>query len=218
MRGGRIFFEPAQAVRNTATVMTETAVVATAAPLLPEGLRIYEDFIDEKCEQALLSELDEGKWGNVAGAASRRVQQFGRAHPYKGRHYPKEAPEMPKGVAALGEKLVTDRAVAAAPDQVIVNDYVPGQGIGAHIDSVLFYGPEIATVTLGSGAVMQFRFGDSVFDVYLPPRSLAVLSGRARYIYSHEIAARKTDVVNGAVVARKRRVSVTYRKMLPQGG
>eukprot|EP00897_Mesotaenium_endlicherianum_P001874 jgi/Mesen1/1714/ME000138S00572 len=50
--------------------------------------------------------------------------------------------------------------------------------------------------------------------VYLPPRSLLVLSGEARYAWSHYIPHHKQDMVNGEVVQRaERRVSFTFRKV-----
>mmetsp|Transcript_2789 Transcript_2789/g.5112 ORF Transcript_2789/g.5112 Transcript_2789/m.5112 type:complete len:89 (-) Transcript_2789:687-953(-) len=44
--------------------------------------------------------------------------------------------------------------------------------------------------------------------VYLPPRSLVLLSGDARYKWEHMIVSRTTDTVNGEVLPRKLRVSL----------
>jgi alkylated DNA repair protein alkB family protein 8 len=70
---------------------------------------------------------------------------------------------------------------------------------------------------------MQFRHPDrrSVKEraVYLPPRSLLVLTGEARYLWSHGIVPRKLDLVPAAegltVLERRRRVSLTFRKVNP---
>jgi alkylated DNA repair dioxygenase AlkB len=40
---------------------------------------------------------------------------------------------------------------------------------------------------------------------------LLILSGEARYDWTHEIPARKSDVINGARQPRTRRVSLTFR-------
>jgi len=55
--------------------------------------------------------------------------------------------------------------------------------------------------------------------VYLPPRSLVLLSGDARYKWEHMIVSRTTDTVNGEVLPRKLRVSLTLRTALalPKG-
>ena len=47
--------------------------------------------------------------------------------------------------------------------------------------------------------------------VYLPPRSLLLMSGSARYEWEHMIVGRMTDTVDGEVLRRERRVSLTLR-------
>ena len=47
--------------------------------------------------------------------------------------------------------------------------------------------------------------------MFLPPRSILVLGGEARYAWYHSIACRKIDKVDGDFYFRKRRVSLTFR-------
>mmetsp|Transcript_6189 Transcript_6189/g.8618 ORF Transcript_6189/g.8618 Transcript_6189/m.8618 type:complete len:324 (+) Transcript_6189:248-1219(+) len=63
---------------------------------------------------------------------------------------------------------------------------------------------------------MDFRYPGSTEkkSIVLPRRSMLVLTGSARYEWSHGIAHRKIDCINGVVVQRKRRVSLTLRKVL----
>ena len=49
--------------------------------------------------------------------------------------------------------------------------------------------------------------------IYLPPRSVYVLTGEARWEWAHGIEARTRDRVDGRVVLRDTRVSVTFRWM-----
>jgi alkylated DNA repair protein alkB family protein 8 len=49
--------------------------------------------------------------------------------------------------------------------------------------------------------------------VFLPPRSLIILAGPARYEWTHAISSRTSDKVNGVVVDRLRRVSLTFRQV-----
>ena len=49
--------------------------------------------------------------------------------------------------------------------------------------------------------------------LYLPPRSLYVLTGESRYAWFHSIAERRTDRVEGSVKFRRRRLSLTYRSV-----
>jgi hypothetical protein len=47
--------------------------------------------------------------------------------------------------------------------------------------------------------------------MHLPPRSLLLMSGPTRYEWSHQIVTRMTDCVDGVVIPRKTRVSLTLR-------
>ena len=72
-----------------------------------------------------------------------------------------------------------------------------------HIDSVKFSGGVVAGLSLRSTAVMTLQHesrGDTV-QLTLPPRSLYVLQGQARYEYTHAIR----------VVDRGRRISLIFR-------
>ena len=53
--------------------------------------------------------------------------------------------------------------------------------------------------------------------LHLPPRSLLILAGEARYQWSHGINPRKFDKINGELVPRGRRVSFTFRHVVKPG-
>jgi len=110
-------------------------------------------------------------------------------------------------------------------DQLTLNDYPPGAGIGSHIDTHSAFEDGIASLSLGSSCVMVFiKKGRSVPEqdhptgplskaVFLPRRSLVVLTGEARYLWSHGIPFREADLnPEGEAVPRSRRISLTYRK------
>ena len=133
--------------------------------------------------------------------------------------------------------------------QVIVNFYRPGEGITPHVDLLERFGDGIAGVSLGSGCVMRFRRaaahdssggadvqgdaesreqnGDGCeegedYDVFLPHGSVYVMSGEARYRWTHGIEGRTEDWVQdrpgsdiGRWVMRSIRVSITFRWLLP---
>ena len=102
-------------------------------------------------------------------------------------------------------------------DQVIVNEYKPGQGISSHIDCEPCFKDTIVSLSLGSGCVMNFRNKSDKtkkIPVWLAPRSLVILSGEARYEWLHGIAARKWDEWDGEKHERQRRVSLTFRKVI----
>jgi hypothetical protein len=49
--------------------------------------------------------------------------------------------------------------------------------------------------------------------LHLPARSLLILTGEARYEWQHGIAPRRSDKIDGRMVPRGRRVSLTFRQV-----
>lgn len=49
--------------------------------------------------------------------------------------------------------------------------------------------------------------------LYLPPRSLYILTGESRYAWFHSISERRTDRAEGQTLFRRRRISLTYRSI-----
>ena len=97
-----------------------------------------------------------------------------------------------------------------------MNEFLPGQGISAHIDCVPCFANTVASLSLGSRCIMDFsnpKTGEKK-SIVLIERSLIVLSGPARYEWQHAIPARKSDIINGAKIERGRRVSLTFRNII----
>lgn len=106
-------------------------------------------------------------------------------------------------------------------NQLTVNHYKPGEGIGSHVDTPSAFGDGLISISLSGGIVMEFRKVDSPETkklVYLPPRSLVLMSGPARYEWDHMIVTRRTDTHDGIVLPRKLRVSLTLRTALTLAG
>lgn len=61
---------------------------------------------------------------------------------------------------------------------------------------------------------MDFAKNDKKIELLLLPKSLVVLKDEARYLWTHGIAKRKTDIWNGEKIARGRRISLTFRKVV----
>jgi alkylated DNA repair dioxygenase AlkB len=62
--------------------------------------------------------------------------------------------------------------------------------------------------------VMRFSRADQFYDLYLQPHSLLILSGQARYEWTHAIPARQSDRIDGIKIMRGRRVSLTFRTVI----
>ena len=82
-------------------------------------------------------------------------------------------------------------------DQLIINEYFPGQGIAPHIDCEPCFTNTIASISLGSATVMDYTKDTTSIPVVLRPRSLVVMKEESRYEWKHGIASRKTDKING---------------------
>jgi len=177
-----------------------------------KGLRYVKNFISSEREQDLITKIDSLPWQNVL---KRRVQHYGYRYDYKLRKTTENLylGPLPDFLEDLAQTLHKDRYIVSKPDQVIVNEYQPGQGISPHIDCVPCFGDEIISLSLGSGAIMQLTNGEQKEGIYLDPASLIILSDEARYQWTHAIPARRSDLVNGDRMTRGRRLSLTFRTM-----
>lgn len=178
------------------------------------GLTYLPDFISEEAETLLLQAIDRQSWLNDL---KRRVQHYGYKYDYKTRSISADMAlgPFPDWLNKFVCKYFPFKQFRENPDQVIVNEYKPGQGISAHIDCVPCFCDTVASLSLGASATMVFqRAGNTHQEIRLKPRSLLVLSGPARYDWAHAIPARKSDLVDKKRVPRERRVSLTFRKVI----
>ncbi len=99
------------------------------------------------------------------------------------------------------------------PDQLIINEYEPGQGISAHIDKIEDFGPVVWSVSLGGNCTIVFEKDGKKESFYLKRRSLFIMSGDSRYKWTHEIPKRKSDTYNNKKIERTTRTSMTFRTL-----
>lgn len=181
-------------------------------PSIP-GLICVSGFLSEP--STLLATLDRMPW---LDDLSRRVQHYGWRYDYRSHRVHPEAylGPLPGFLQDVAVELFTVGLLKCVPDQAIVNEYLPGQGIAAHIDCEPCFGPEIAMISLGDDYPMRFTNVSTAqaIDVWQPVGSACVISGPARYEWRHEIAKRKSDLFDGTRKLRKRRVSVTFRNVI----
>lgn len=181
-----------------------------------KGLYYFPSFINATMQSGLIRKIDGQPWENTL---KRRVQQYGYQYDYKNRkindtHWLSPLPSWTDQIETL---LHQQGIFEAGPDQLIVNEYLPGQGIALHIDRPSCFGETIAILSLGSRVVMGLVHADSreSSGILLKSGSLLVLKGPARYEWKHGIAARRTDRIQGTSFKRKRRISLTFRKGIP---
>jgi alkylated DNA repair dioxygenase AlkB len=173
------------------------------------GLIYIPDYITDVEEKQFIKSIGKQDWDN---SLKRRVQHYGYRYDYKARNVTDDMylGKLPKWLNDIASKIKEDGLCEDVPDQVIINEYEPGQGISPHIDCESCFGPRIFSLSLGSAAVMEFTLqGKPKKEVILAQRSLVMMYGEARSIWRHSIPARLKD--NG--VERGVRISLTFRNV-----
>ena len=184
------------------------------------GLKFVENFLipaqQDYCVQQVDAAVDE--WRNDL---SRRVQHYGWRYDYKARAI---TPDMhigalPDWLADLARRLYDETGLFdRVPEQVIVNEYLPGQGIATHIDHPGF-GPTVCTISLLDDWEMDFseNWRDKS-PALLQRGSCVLLTGDSRSIWQHGIAPRKSEATDTGRRPRKRRLSLTFRTVVNRDG
>ena len=180
------------------------------------GLKFLEGFLTLEEQAYCVDRVDAAvsQWRNDL---SRRVQHYGWRYDYKARAI---TPDMhigalPDWLAQLAQKLYDETGLFdCVPEQVIVNEYLPGQGIATHIDHPGF-GPTVCTISLLDDWEMDFsEHWKDKSPALLTRGSSVLLTGSSRSIWQHGIAPRKTEALDNGRRDRKRRLSLTFRTVL----
>jgi alkylated DNA repair dioxygenase AlkB len=182
--------------------------------LIP-GLEVIPDYLSQEAQQVILKSVDQQPW---ITDLKRRVQHYGYRYDYTRRKIVDSLflGPLPDWILPIAQRVNQDGWIVNPPDQVIVNEYLPGQGIASHVDCVPCFSDTIIIISLGSQCVMNFTHVQTgkTTPLLLEVGSLVVMRGEARYEWKHGIPARKTDIYQGVSLARGRRVSLTFRKVL----
>jgi alkylated DNA repair protein alkB homolog 8 len=192
--------------------------VTTSSQGAPEGLIVCPDFVTPQEEAALLELIDSLPWES---AIKRRVQHYGFEFDYTTRSVNPSfgaVKPIPSLISALFARM-QQAGIPSCPDQITINEYVPGIGIKWHIDTHAAFADGICSLSLGSPISFEMRKdgGDAKWSMGLLPRTLLIMTGQSRYCWEHGIAARQTDIINGVPAPRGRRVSITFRKVNSAG-
>jgi len=189
-----------------ADTSSETAAVPTI-----EGMTYVPDFLTPSEQEAVFREVDRSPWRSDL---KRRVQHYGYRYDYKARRVDPSMylGSLPAFATPVAERLVERALFPHLPDQLIVNEYLPGQGITAHVDCEPCFAGAIAMVSLGWAYEMDFIHSKTreARTILLATGSALAISGEARYDWQHQIKARRSD----RGIPRHRRVSLTFRNVV----
>jgi alkylated DNA repair dioxygenase AlkB len=185
-----------------------------ASPI--KGLHYVPGLLSPAEHDALVGLIDGQPW---LDDLRRRVQHYGYKYDDKARRIDASMriADLPDWLKVLAVRLSQRGFFEQLPDQVSINEYLPGQGIDDHVDCPPCFADTIATLSLGSPCVMNFTCKDDVDEIFpllLEPSSVVVLKDEARYDWMHGIDAVKYDDYQDRQIKRSRRISLTFRKVL----
>ena len=188
------------------------------------GLKYQESFLTPEQVRLTLNWINEQKWEDTKGkgvcqgcSTSRIVQQYGYKYNYLKRKvdYKDYLGPIPFTLDYLRLCMpLKEDGSQYKFDQVIINQYEPGQGIGAHIDCMPCFSDTIATISLyedsydeqywmySHGALTFTRKGQRE-DIKLPQGSLLIMTSEARTKWKHSYKNTSSIV----------RTSITFRKV-----
>ncbi|KAJ1608727.1 AlkB domain-containing protein [Cryptosporidium canis] len=185
--------------------------------LSEKGLVLLRDFISEQEAVELLDWINtQGVWETKL---NRRVQHYGYSFDYSNKIISSRwERDIPPILSNLMERMVALKLITELPDQVTINEYEAGKGIGPHIDSHHTLGGEISVISLGSGILMDFYQLKALESedsrgcntrkyqrvakkpVYVPENSLYIMKDEIRFSWEHGIKSRKFDIIQGGKI------------------
>jgi alkylated DNA repair dioxygenase AlkB len=165
------------------------------------GLTVVGNFINQHQHDWLVRKIDSLPWDN---RLKRRTQHYGWNYRYdrsllsRDRDFLGELPEWLKRLSGhLKEWL-------PICDEVLVNEYLKGQRISAHIDHSSNFGPTIISLSLCSSGTLIYRKAGESIKIRVNPCDLVIMDGEARSKWSHELEP----------VKEQRRMSITFRRVI----
>lgn len=180
-----------------------------------DGLNYHHDFISTEEEQKLIKNIDNEPWLNDL---KRKVQHYGFKYDYRARKINESfrIGPLPSWCRFIIERMKEAKIIDYQPDQLIINNYETGEGIAMHVDCEPCFTDTIISLSLLSDINLDFKHQNTHKKkaLLLKRRSLLVIRDNARYSYQHGIAQRKSDTFNEQKRVRRRRVSLTFRKVI----
>jgi alkylated DNA repair dioxygenase AlkB len=181
------------------------------------GLFLCENFLSNEEEQYYLDKLYNDNnpylWDTTM---KRRVIHYGYLYSYKFvNNSQRQAYPLPDWITELFDKrlrITNDEPLNNIENfmayknnklMAIVNEYTHRQGIAPHIDDPEKFGGWIMCVILSEGCYVNFHLDDITTPIYIPNKSIYIMTGDARYKYRHSITNQSYS----------KRVSITFRSV-----
>lgn len=192
------------------------------------------NFITSDQEQSILSHIERTPKPRWTQLLNRRLVNYGGV-PHPNGMIAEEIPDWLQSYVDKVNNLGIFESQKA--NHVLVNEYLPDQGILPHTDGPLFY-PIISTISCGAHTVLEFTKRESsgdeatrevLFKLLLEPRSLLILKDTLYSDYMHGICEINEDTlcdricnydlcentykIGDHLVRRSPRISLTIRNV-----
>ncbi|MDB5366161.1 MAG: alkylated repair protein, partial [Rhodospirillales bacterium] len=162
------------------------------AATLPDGFACRDELISPDEERALaerIAALDLKPFEFHGHLGKRRVVSFGFRYDYA-RRFVQESPPIPDFLLDLRQRAAEFASVPAdGLQQVLINEYAPGAGVGWHRDKPEF--EDVIAVSLLAPCRLRFRRKHGArwerLSHLVQPRSAYVLRGPARHDWEHSV-------------------------------
>ena len=180
------------------------------------GLLLVKDALTEGKEIELVNYIDNNETWERLGEKARRVQYHGFRYEYLyGNIEDRNMTKIPDPLLDI-LKVCKVPLDVFNPSGCLVNEYMIHQGIQPHIDKEGF-GKVIVGISLLEDINMIWTRGSQKVEIFVPRRSLYVMSGESRRLWKHSIPKRKTVTNEAGIRVKKkegyRRISLTYRQL-----
>lgn len=182
------------------------------------GLLYWPEFVTCDNQKMLISSLRASiKWSRVSpNEKSRRVIHYGYMYDYMRRSSGLQGTDqIPDHLQAISDSARFPPILGRESirfDQILINEYLPGQGIAPHIDNSKQFCDVVFCVSLGSGTIVKFTHPDGrIVSKYVAPGSAYAMTGESRFVWKHAIDPKKSDTIDGEDIPRGTRYSLTYR-------
>lgn len=192
----------------------------------PPTVYYIPNFITEDEESALLKHVYSAPKPKWTCLSNRRLQDYGGV-PHKNGMIQEKIPDwLEIYIDKIG---VLDLFDGKKPNHVLVNEYLPKQGIMPHTDGPLFY-PTVTTISCGSHTTLEILENDAkrdkICDIFLERRSLVIFQDDVYSKYLHSISEKGSDTITekyvnvsqcgqqlsvGMTFQRDTRISLTIR-------
>uniref|UniRef100_A0A182NXH7 Fe2OG dioxygenase domain-containing protein n=1 Tax=Anopheles dirus TaxID=7168 RepID=A0A182NXH7_9DIPT len=202
----------------------------------PPTIYYVPNFITEEEETEILQAVDKTPRPRWTQLSNRRLINYGGVPHPKGMIAEDIPSWLNHYVECINQLNLYEEGIQA--NHVLINEYLPCQGIMPHLDGPLFY-PTIATISCGSHTILEYcdqvesntsesstaLVRNRKTKVLLEPRSLLVVKDDMYHKYLHSIAELERDVIDdsvanlpllsnvaiGDVLPRTKRISLTIR-------